>query len=80
MKQGEFSSSVEHNVSLDETGTISLKIILLGNSNVGKSSILRRFVQDQFDEQVDPTIGVDFMAKTIRIQGKSVRLVIWVRR
>ena len=42
------------------------KILLIGNSNVGKSSLLLRFVDKVYHEQFDPTIGVDFVRITIK--------------
>jgi Ras-related protein Rab-18 len=57
---------------------VSLKIIMLGNSGVGKSSILKRFTKDCFDEQIEPTIGIDFMVKSMIFGEKQLKLVIWV--
>lgn len=53
------------------------KILLIGNSSVGKSSILLRFSDNIFNESFLPTIGVDFKIKTFEIQGKTVKLQIW---
>ena len=53
------------------------KILLIGNSSVGKSSILLRFSDNIFNESFLPTIGVDFKIKTFDIQGKTVKLQIW---
>mmetsp|Transcript_6955 Transcript_6955/g.14419 ORF Transcript_6955/g.14419 Transcript_6955/m.14419 type:complete len:210 (+) Transcript_6955:1394-2023(+) len=52
------------------------KILLIGDSGVGKSSILLRFTEDAFDE-LPPTIGVDFKVKSMRVDGKQVKLTIW---
>lgn len=41
------------------------KIVIVGNSSVGKSSLLRRFVDDEFTESYLATIGVDFRFKYI---------------
>lgn len=53
-----------------------IKIILLGNRSVGKSSIIRRFVLDDFpldvqvlNNTIQPTVGVDYMSKTIQFKG-----------
>ena len=53
------------------------KIILIGNSNVGKSSILKRYIQKVFDENYSCTIGVDFFMKTITIGEKTIKLQLW---
>ena len=53
------------------------KILLIGDSGVGKSSILLRFTDDSFEEQMSSTIGVDFKVKTMTLGGKTVKLTIW---
>ena len=53
------------------------KILLIGNSGVGKSSLLLRFADDTFSGNFMPTIGVDFKIKTIEVDGKTVKLQIW---
>ena len=50
------------------------KILLIGDSEVGKSSILFRFADDNFNEQFLPTIGVDFKVRTLSCQGNEVKL------
>ena len=53
------------------------KVLLIGNSGVGKSSLLVRFVDDHFHDNFMPTIGVDFKIKTVDVDGKVVKLQIW---
>ena len=53
------------------------KVLLLGNSDVGKSSLLLRFVDSVWNESFVPTIGVDFKVKTIEIGDKKVKMQIW---
>eukprot|EP00252_Welwitschia_mirabilis_P005924 TRINITY_DN16514_c0_g1_i1.p1 TRINITY_DN16514_c0_g1~~TRINITY_DN16514_c0_g1_i1.p1 ORF type:complete len:209 (+),score=41.46 TRINITY_DN16514_c0_g1_i1:578-1204(+) len=53
-----------------------LKILLVGDSGVGKSSILLRFTSDVFDD-LCPTIGVDFKMKQMTVAGKRLKLTIW---
>ena len=53
------------------------KLLLIGNSGVGKSSLLLRFVDEQFREGYHSTIGVDFKIKTIDMDAKVVKLQIW---
>lgn len=50
------------------------KLVIVGDSGVGKSSILLRFADDQFNESYLTTIGVDFRFKTLPINGKNVKL------
>ena len=53
------------------------KVLFLGNSNVGKSSLFLRFVDDIWNDTFVPTIGVDFKIKTLEIDQKKVKLQIW---
>ena len=53
------------------------KIILIGNSSVGKSSIIQRYIQKIFNDEYTCTIGVDFFMKTIDINDKLIKLQLW---
>ena len=53
------------------------KVLLLGNSNVGKSSLFLRFVDDIWSDTFVPTIGVDFKIKTFDIDEKKIKMQIW---
>ena len=53
------------------------KIVLVGDSGVGKTNILSRFVRDIFTEDSKTTIGVEFATKTMTIKNKVVRMQIW---
>mmetsp|Transcript_14055 Transcript_14055/g.37746 ORF Transcript_14055/g.37746 Transcript_14055/m.37746 type:complete len:205 (-) Transcript_14055:979-1593(-) len=52
------------------------KILMVGASGVGKSSLLLRFTDDVFDD-LQPTIGVDFKVKSMSIENKHVKLTVW---
>lgn len=54
-----------------------IKVVLLGNASVGKSSILYRFITGEFQENIDPTVGASFMGKIIKFGDLSVKLNIW---
>ena len=54
----------------------TFKIVLIGDSGVGKSCILLRFADDQFNENFYATIGVDFRFKNLQLEGKNIRLQI----
>ena len=56
----------------------TLKILIIGESGVGKSSLLLRFTDDVFDKELSATIGVDFKVKTLSIDGNTTKLAIWV--
>ena len=56
----------------------SFKLIVIGPAAVGKSSLIRRFVENKFSLHYKFTIGVDFMTKTIEFEpGKSAKLTLW---
>ena len=53
------------------------KVVLVGNSAVGKSSILVRYADDEFSEVFMATIGVDFRFKSFNLNSNKVKLQIW---
>ncbi|XP_052802453.1 ras-related protein Rab-18A-like [Mya arenaria] len=55
----------------------TLKILIIGESGVGKSSLLLRFTDDTFDPEQSATIGVDFKVKTVTVDGNNAKLAIW---
>ncbi|XP_007549306.1 ras-related protein Rab-15-like [Poecilia formosa] len=56
---------------------VLFRLLLLGDSGVGKTCMLRRFTEGEFDSSHISTIGVDFKMKTIKIGGLKVRIQIW---
>jgi len=54
-----------------------LKIILLGDSGVGKTSLLRQFVQGKFENRYKATIGADFFTHEQEVDGRKVTFQIW---
>ena len=54
-----------------------MKVIVIGNSGVGKSNITTRYTSDDFSEESKPTIGVSFATRATEIDGKRVRMQIW---
>ena len=52
------------------------KLLLIGDSGVGKSCLLLRFADDTYTESYISTIGVDFKIRTIELDGKTVKLQI----
>ncbi|XP_030516215.1 ras-related protein RABA5b-like [Rhodamnia argentea] len=62
----------------DERGEEYLfKIVLIGDSAVGKSNLLSRFALDEFDINTKATIGVEFQTQVVEIDGKEVKAQIW---
>ncbi len=54
-----------------------IKIVLIGDSNVGKTALIHRFVEDSYLADQPNTIGVDFFTKKVQVEGKSHSLQIW---
>lgn len=54
-----------------------IKLLLIGDSGVGKSCCLLRFSEDSFTPSFITTIGIDFKIRTIELDGKRVKLQIW---
>ena len=55
---------------------ISFKLLLIGDSDVGKSCLASRFVSDSFSFALKPTIGIDFRNKDVVIDGNNVKLTV----
>jgi len=55
----------------------TFKILTIGESGVGKTCILRRFVENKFLKSHLATIGIDFRTKVIHVYGKDIKLKIW---
>ncbi|CAM6099443.1 unnamed protein product [Calypogeia fissa] len=58
-------------------GEYRMKLLLIGDSGVGKSCLLLRFCDDSFATTFITTIGIDFKVRTIDVDGRKVRLQIW---
>ncbi|KAH3759743.1 small GTP-binding protein domain [Pelomyxa schiedti] len=61
----------------DEQEELLVKVVVLGDSGVGKSGLLMRFTKNEFSLHLDMTVGVEFETKTIMLDGKAVKLQIW---
>ena len=55
----------------------SIKIVLIGNSGVGKTCISQRYVNEYYIEQQNSTVGASYLQKYIELNGKSFQLDIW---
>jgi small GTP-binding protein len=76
------SGSFRVNISISKTliiasmGAATLKIVVVGQSGVGKTALLKRLFDDTIDE-ISTTIGVEFLAYHCEIDGQRIRLQIW---
>ena len=53
------------------------KLLILGEAAVGKTSILQRYVEDDFNISHLQTVGIDFKQKIVSVENKTIRLIIW---
>ena len=53
------------------------KIVFLGDLSVGKTSIINQFMYGTFDPVHQPTIGIDFLSKTMYLEDRTIRLQLW---
>lgn len=60
-----------------KTYDLLFKLLLIGDSGVGKTCLLFRFADDAFNTTFISTIGIDFKIKTIELGGKKIKLQIW---
>ncbi|KAL0124618.1 hypothetical protein PUN28_006460 [Cardiocondyla obscurior] len=60
-----------------KTYDLLFKLLLIGDSGVGKTCILFRFSDDAFSTTFISTIGIDFKIKTVELRGKKIKLQIW---
>ena len=61
----------------DDTYDLLYKIIIIGDTCVGKSNILSRYLKDQFKEDSKSTVGVELGTKFLKIKGTGAKLQIW---
>lgn len=55
----------------------AIKVVVVGNGAVGKSSMIQRYCKGIFTQEYKKTIGVDFLERQIEINGEDVRLMLW---
>lgn len=53
------------------------KVVLIGDSGVGKSNLLSRFTRNEFSLETKSTIGVEFATRSIQVDGKTIKAQIW---
>lgn len=56
---------------------MALKVVIVGNGGVGKSSMIQRYCRGTFTKDYKKTIGVDFLERQIEVDGEDVRLMLW---
>ncbi|XP_010245424.1 PREDICTED: ras-related protein RABA2a [Nelumbo nucifera] len=61
----------------DEEYDYLFKVVLIGDSGVGKSNLLSRFTRNEFCLESKSTIGVEFATRTVQVEGKTIKAQIW---
>uniref|UniRef100_A0A1B6FDY9 Ras-related protein Rab-11A n=1 Tax=Cuerna arida TaxID=1464854 RepID=A0A1B6FDY9_9HEMI len=61
----------------DEEHDYLFKVVLIGDSGVGKSNLLSRFTRNEFSLESKSTIGVEFATRSIQVDGKTLKAQIW---
>lgn len=64
-------------MNFDDDYDMIFKVVLLGDSGVGKSNILSRYIRDEFSIDTKSTVGVEFGSKKIKIKGTHIKSQIW---
>ncbi len=64
-------------LSQTETADYSIKLVLTGDSGVGKTKLIARYVNDIFEDNSSPTVGLDFALKETIVTGQRVQCQIW---
>ena len=63
--------------SRDSPYDMQIKLLMIGDSGVGKTCLLLRYANDSFSPTFITTIGIDFKIKNIEVDGKRIKLQIW---
>ncbi|EDR15660.1 uncharacterized protein LACBIDRAFT_300799 [Laccaria bicolor S238N-H82] len=72
-----FSSTMSDSASGSVDKSVQVKLVLLGEAAVGKSSVVLRFVSNEFQPNKEPTIGAAFLTQKCRLEDRILRYEIW---
>jgi small GTP-binding protein len=76
-KSNEDEIKIEENISNFEKEYYKLKLIVIGDSGVGKTNIIKRYISNTFTIDTKSTVGVEFFTKTFKINEDILKLEIW---
>lgn len=62
---------------MDERFDMIIKLVLIGETAVGKTNLLLRYTENKYDFSQRPTIGMDFVSKDITIEGRKIKIQFW---
>lgn len=75
--QHSWASAQGYNMSSDESYNFVFKVVLIGESGVGKSNLLSRFTKNEFSHDSRTTIGVEFSTRTVQLDNFTIKAQIW---
>lgn len=61
----------------EPVAALKYKLVFLGDPSVGKTSIITRFMHDNFEKNYQATIGIDFLSKTVYLDDRTIKLQLW---
>ncbi|KAG1082986.1 hypothetical protein G6F42_022373 [Rhizopus arrhizus] len=64
-------------MSRDDEYDYLFKVVLIGDSGVGKTNLLSRFTRNEFNLESKSTIGVEFATRSVQVDSKTVKAQIW---
>jgi len=71
------SKNITNNTTINLSAPNRIKILMLGDSGVGKSSLVMRWTQDTFSPSLVSTVGVNFKSKKLSVRGEPVQVQVW---
>jgi len=75
--ESDYDCLTENMGSRDDEYDYLFKVVLIGDSGVGKSNLLSRFTRNEFNLESKSTIGVEFATRSIEVEGKTIKAQIW---
>lgn len=74
----QMAATQDNKQNSDQNFDYMFKLLIIGNSSVGKTSFLFRYADDTFTSAFVSTVGIDFKVKTVYKNDKRIKLQIWV--
>ncbi|KAL0482345.1 Ras-related protein Rab [Acrasis kona] len=74
---GSVETDKDGDIKIDNSSEPKFKLVIVGDSTVGKTSLLTKIIDKDFNMQTTPTVGVDFKNVVVEVYNKKVHLQIW---
>eukprot|EP01124_Arcella_intermedia_P025062 TRINITY_DN43_c0_g1_i1.p1 TRINITY_DN43_c0_g1~~TRINITY_DN43_c0_g1_i1.p1 ORF type:complete len:225 (+),score=20.54 TRINITY_DN43_c0_g1_i1:58-675(+) len=65
------------NTAVRKKNNVVLKVGMVGDASVGKTSLMVKYIENSFDEDYIQTLGVNFMEKTVKVKGTEITFSVW---